>query len=154
MLRSKTRLKRIQYIIIKLSKMITDLKHLSPLLLIRMAISKYVCNCSNRMDPDLLFKQRMNHEWMNEWMKHLYSALLCIVVHPKHFTIIWGGLSSTTTMACLKQDGTELVCKELFITELIFGATASNTSFSSVVGITSIEQVVDLKLDTMFNNSR
>ncbi len=28
---------------------------------------------------------------------HLYSALLCIVVHPKHFTIIWGGLSSTTT---------------------------------------------------------
>ncbi len=30
-------------------------------------------------------------------MKHLYSALLCIVVHPKRFTIIWGGLSSTTT---------------------------------------------------------
>ncbi len=34
---------------------------------------------------------------VNEWMKHLYSALLCIVVHPKRFTIIWGGLSSTTT---------------------------------------------------------
>ncbi len=34
---------------------------------------------------------------LNEWMRHLYSALLCIVVHPKHFTIIWGGLSSTTT---------------------------------------------------------
>ncbi len=30
-------------------------------------------------------------------MKHLYSALLCIVVHPKRFTIIWGGLFSTTT---------------------------------------------------------
>ncbi len=30
-------------------------------------------------------------------MMHLYSALLCIVVHPKHFTITWGGLSSTTT---------------------------------------------------------
>ncbi len=29
-------------------------------------------------------------------MRHLYSALLCIVVHPKHF-IIRGGLSSTTT---------------------------------------------------------
>ncbi len=28
---------------------------------------------------------------MNEWMMHLYSALLCIVVHPKHFTIMWGG---------------------------------------------------------------
>ncbi len=27
---------------------------------------------------------------------HLYSAL-CIVVHPKHFTIMGGGLSSTTT---------------------------------------------------------
>ncbi len=27
---------------------------------------------------------------MNEWMKHLYSALLCIVVHPKRFTIMWG----------------------------------------------------------------
>ncbi len=23
-------------------------------------------------------------------MMHLYSALLCIVVHPKHFTIMWG----------------------------------------------------------------
>ncbi len=34
----------------------------------------------------------------NEWMMHLYSALLCIVVHPKHFTIMWGGgLFSTTT---------------------------------------------------------
>ncbi len=33
---------------------------------------------------------------MNELMMHLYSALLCIVVHPKHFTIMWGGLSSTT----------------------------------------------------------
>ncbi len=45
------------------------------------------CRCTN--DVSRIF--------MNEWMKHLYSALLCIVVHPKHFTIIWGGLSSTTT---------------------------------------------------------
>ncbi len=28
---------------------------------------------------------------MNEWMVHLYSALLCIVVHPKRFTIMGGG---------------------------------------------------------------
>ncbi len=28
-------------------------------------------------------------EWMNEWMMHLYSAL-CIVVHPRRFTIMWG----------------------------------------------------------------
>ncbi len=33
------------------------------------------------------------NEWMNGW-RHLYSALLCIVVHPKCFTIIWGGLST------------------------------------------------------------
>ncbi len=24
-------------------------------------------------------------------MMHLYSALMCIVVHPKRFTIMWGG---------------------------------------------------------------
>ncbi len=29
--------------------------------------------------------------WSNEWMMHLYSALLCIAVHPKRFTIMWGG---------------------------------------------------------------
>ncbi len=47
---------------------------------------------------------------MTEWMMHLYSALLCIVVHPKRFTTMCvcvcvcvggggggGGLSSTTT---------------------------------------------------------
>ncbi len=28
---------------------------------------------------------------INEWMMHLYSALLCIAVHPKRFTIICGG---------------------------------------------------------------
>ncbi len=25
---------------------------------------------------------------MNEWIMHLYSALLCIVVHPKCFTVM------------------------------------------------------------------
>ncbi len=28
---------------------------------------------------------------MNEWMMHLYSALLCFAVHPKCFTIMCGG---------------------------------------------------------------
>ncbi len=37
------------------------------------------------------------NELMNEWIIHLYRALLCIVLHPKRFTIMWGGLSSTTT---------------------------------------------------------
>ncbi len=35
--------------------------------------------------------------WINKGMMRLYSALLCIAVHPKLFTIMWGGLSSTTT---------------------------------------------------------
>ncbi len=30
------------------------------------------------------------HARMNEWIMHLYSTLLCIVVHPKRFTIMWG----------------------------------------------------------------
>lgn len=30
----------------------------------------------------------------HEWMIHLYSTLLCIAVHLKHFITIWGGLSS------------------------------------------------------------
>ncbi len=31
-----------------------------------------------------------NLEWMNDWMMHLYSAFLCIAVHPKRYTIKWG----------------------------------------------------------------
>ncbi len=27
------------------------------------------------------------------WYKNLYSALLCIAVHPNRFTIMWGGVS-------------------------------------------------------------
>ncbi len=34
--------------------------------------------------------------WMNEWCIYI-AVLLCIVVHPKRFTIMWGGLTSTTT---------------------------------------------------------
>jgi len=39
------------------------------------------------------------------------------------------------------------------MTEMIFGAIESRNSFSNVVGITSREQVVDLKLDTIFVSS-
>ncbi len=38
--------------------------------------------------------------WMNEWMMHLYSALLCIAVHPKRFTIMWGGVSPQPPPVC------------------------------------------------------
>ncbi len=39
-------------------------------------------------------------------MTHLYSAL-CIAVHPKRFTIMWGGgLSSTTTSVQHLDDAT------------------------------------------------
>ncbi len=31
---------------------------------------------------------------------YLYSALLCIVVHPKHFTIMWGGDSPQPPPVC------------------------------------------------------
>ncbi len=33
-------------------------------------------------------------------MMHLYSAVLCIVVHPKHFTIIWGVVSPHPPPVC------------------------------------------------------
>ncbi len=36
----------------------------------------------------------------HEWMMHLYSALLCIVVHPKRFTIMWGGVSPQPPPVC------------------------------------------------------
>ncbi len=36
----------------------------------------------------------------NEWMMHLYSALLCIAVHTKHFTIMWGGGSLQPPPVC------------------------------------------------------
>ncbi len=42
---------------------------------------------------DCTLRKAMN-EWMSEWMMHLYNALLCIVVHPKHFTFIWGDVGS------------------------------------------------------------
>ncbi len=36
-------------------------------------------------------------------MMHLYSALLCIAVHPKHFTIMWwgGGVSLLNHHQCV-----------------------------------------------------
>ncbi len=41
-------------------------------------------------------------------MMHLYSALLCIAVHPKHFTIMGGGggggLSLTTPVCNIHLD--------------------------------------------------
>ncbi len=33
-------------------------------------------------------------------MVRLYSALLCIVVHPKRFTIMWGGVSPQSPSVC------------------------------------------------------
>ncbi len=38
---------------------------------------------------------------MNERTMHLYSALLCIAVHPKRFTIMWGGGSLFNHDQCL-----------------------------------------------------
>ncbi len=57
-----------------------------------------------------LFNKRVSQFQLNYWNKwifprhsnllrctYIYSALLCIAVHPKRCTIMWGGLSSTTT---------------------------------------------------------
>ncbi len=41
-----------------------------------------------------------NSEVMNEWMMHLYSALLYIAVHQKRFTIMWGGGSTQPPPMC------------------------------------------------------
>ncbi len=54
----------------------------------------------------------VDSELMNERIMHLYSALLGIAIHPKHFTIMWGGsllnhhqcAASTWMMRRLPQD--------------------------------------------------
>ncbi len=64
----------------------------------------FVCLCKNQfIFKKYLFSNLFSYvlwhfilRWHNymllvfEWMKHLYSALLCMVVHPKRFTIMWG----------------------------------------------------------------
>ncbi len=35
---------------------------------------------------------------------HLYSALLCIVLHPKSFTIMWGGHKIQSYKCCVRAD--------------------------------------------------
>ncbi len=52
--------------------------------------------CSNQKFYFVTGANRLVGGTLNEWMMHLYSALLCIAVHPKCFTIMWG-VSSTTT---------------------------------------------------------
>ncbi len=75
-----------------------------------------ICRYSLKIFPHLscicnsasIFACMKSDEWTNEWMMHLYRALLCIVVHPKHFTIRWGGsllnhhqCAASTWMFCL-----------------------------------------------------
>ncbi len=36
----------------------------------------------------------------HEWMMNLYSALLCIVIYPKRFTIMWGGVFPQPPRVC------------------------------------------------------
>ncbi len=38
--------------------------------------------------------------FLNEWMMHLYSTVLCIAVHPKNFTIMLGGVSPQPPPVC------------------------------------------------------
>ncbi len=70
----------------------------------------------------MFFFLKYIHTCVNEWLRHLYSALLYIAVHPKHFTIMCGGgLSSTTTSVyiyiiyvCI-----HLLCKQKLILDAI-----------------------------------
>ncbi len=43
------------------------------------------------MSPHSLLHLDTPEENKNKWMMHLYSTLLCIVVHPKHFYNQGGG---------------------------------------------------------------
>ncbi len=51
-------------------------------------LSSYLCEERNYW---LLLFGKADVLDCDKWMMHLYSALLCIAVHPKRFTIMWGG---------------------------------------------------------------
>ncbi len=44
-----------------------------------------------------------------EWLMHMYSALLCIVVHSKHFTIMWGVSHQPPPVCSIHLDDTTAV---------------------------------------------
>ncbi len=54
-------------------------------------------------DGDWTTKRKI-YEWMDEWIMHIYSVLLCIAVHLKRFTIMCvcggGGLSPQPPPVC------------------------------------------------------
>ncbi len=54
-----------------------------------------IVNSNNKIFTKLwgVYSHLWDTIWMNEWYILLYSALLCIFVHPKRFTIMWGGVS-------------------------------------------------------------
>ncbi len=51
---------------------------------------------SERHRKQITGSNKITRATKGTWMNVLH-ALLCIAVHPKRFTIMWGGLSSTTT---------------------------------------------------------
>ncbi len=71
----------------------------------KISVSAQTWEHSFFQDQMLWVATHINFEWMNEWIMHLYCALLCIAIHPKRFTIMWGGLSSTTTSVQHPLDG-------------------------------------------------
>ncbi len=44
---------------------------------------------SNSLLKKVLNKRLLKYEWMNEWCIYI-ALLLCIAIHPKRFTIMWG----------------------------------------------------------------
>ncbi len=58
--------------------------------------------------------------WINEWMKHVYSALLCIAVHPKHFTIMYSAYTHVYTRACVYTRVCVCVCVSVYVYTCVY----------------------------------
>ncbi len=68
------------------------------------SVSVFYAPCASAIgDGELLLflnASTFTWEWMNEWMMHLYIALLCIAVHPKCFYNHVGGVSPQPPSMC------------------------------------------------------
>ncbi len=68
--------------------------------------------------------------WMNEWLMHLYSALLCVAVHPKRFTIMWGSLLNHHQCAAstwMNMQAAHAICTPILSEMLAFELKADDT---------------------------
>ncbi len=84
-------------------------------------------------------------------MMHLYSALLCIVVHPKHLTIMWGSLlnhpqcaASTWMMRRLPQEnGASALTTHQLQVERRESHRANQVDVGTLGSCTAVKQFID-----------